>query len=783
MAKIKGQLESAQLENLTTDPANLPEGRAWVNTTGSRAKVVVGSSTQTVVTEAQTQTLTNKTLTNPTVTTGTFTAPAISDPTLTKDTFALGIPALSATADVLTNNSTQVVTNKDIDGGTASNTRRITLPKETTAALAALTRKQGTLAYDTTQGKVVYDDGTTLTAVGSGAGGSINFIDNGDAELTTAIFSGYTSGTVGARPAGTQTAGAANLTFTRSTTNPLYKSASWVISKSATNAQGQNGSIPFTVDPAFRGKAIQITIDDIVDSGTFVAGSSTTDSDVIVYIYDVTNSTFIEPSNFKFLSNSTTLAERFTANFQTSSNGSSYRLVFHVATTSAVVWALKVDNISVSPLTYVYGTPITDEVTYTPTLSGFGNVTNNTMQGRRNGQFYECSGAFTAGTTGAPAAYVTLPNGLSIDFSKYTRKRIVGKWGAGTTTSTFVKQMMVDPTQPNIVYFTAHSAANADLTSQSGSSILNNSADAAYEFKVPIVGWSSSVQMSDTTDTRVIAANIYRSSAQSFTNGATIKVNLDSVGTDKSGMFDVANNRVLIRVAGTYEVFGQVTFATNSTNDRIGAIYKNGVDVVNASMKASSSIQTTIPVKTTLDLISGDYIELHALQNSGSTINVNGASNLTFLTVTRISGPSAIAATERVYASYYCSTNVSSSTTQPINFDTKDSAISDSHGAVSTGASWKFTAPTSGVYDIYGFLANTAGVTIVLQIYKNGSVDKPIAYISGGAAFPVAFSNSIMLNAGDYIDLRNTSGTQTIGGGSRTSAGTTSNITIKKVGL
>lgn len=56
----------------------------------------------------------------------------------------------------------QQLTNKDIDGGTASNTHRITLPKESSANLASLTRKEGTVAYDTTKDTLVADDGVAL---------------------------------------------------------------------------------------------------------------------------------------------------------------------------------------------------------------------------------------------------------------------------------------------------------------------------------------------------------------------------------------------------------------------------------------------------------------------------------------------------------------------------------------------------------------------------------------------------------------------------------------------
>lgn len=61
--------------------------------------------------------------------------------------------------------ATQQITNKDIDGGTASNSLRITLPKNTTANLNALTRKEATLVYDTSTGQVKFDNGATLSAL------------------------------------------------------------------------------------------------------------------------------------------------------------------------------------------------------------------------------------------------------------------------------------------------------------------------------------------------------------------------------------------------------------------------------------------------------------------------------------------------------------------------------------------------------------------------------------------------------------------------------------------
>ena len=62
----------------------------------------------------------------------------------------------------------EVLTNKDIDGGTASNTSRISIPKNTTSNLAGLTRKEATLVYDSTSKKLNVDDGSSLKVVGGG---------------------------------------------------------------------------------------------------------------------------------------------------------------------------------------------------------------------------------------------------------------------------------------------------------------------------------------------------------------------------------------------------------------------------------------------------------------------------------------------------------------------------------------------------------------------------------------------------------------------------------------
>ncbi len=77
----------------------------------------------------------------------------------------------------------------DFDGGTASNTQRITVPKNTKANLDALTRKEGTIVYATDQAKAYVDTGAALIAVGSGGGGSsLNWIEDALAPVASSEY-------------------------------------------------------------------------------------------------------------------------------------------------------------------------------------------------------------------------------------------------------------------------------------------------------------------------------------------------------------------------------------------------------------------------------------------------------------------------------------------------------------------------------------------------------------------------------------------------------------------
>ena len=164
---------------------------------------------------------------------------------------------------------------------------------------------------------------------------------------------------------------------------------------------------------------------------------------------------------------------------------------------------------------------------------------------------------------------------------------------------------------------------------------------------------------------------------------------------------------------------------------------------------AATAFNNLNPMTTTGDMIyeasAGTATRL-GIGTSGQVLTVSGGVP-TWTTPTSVNG---------VVASYGITTGASTASGVQINYDTK---IVDTNNAVTTGAgAWKFTAPVAGFYQI-DTLTYIGGAGGDFSVYKNGVVQQCIndavsaAVTSGGTG--------IQLAAGDYIDIRPTSGTVT----------------------
>jgi hypothetical protein len=690
-----------------------------------------------ITTDSNTQTLTNKTLT----------APVINSPTgIVKAD--VGLSNVDNTSDATKNAAVATLTNKTL---TSPVINTPTLDVMTLDGQASAPTNPGAGNYklyisDTTQKLTLLNSSGVETSVGSGGTG-VNFITNGDAEAGTTGWSTY-SDAAGTSPVD-GTGGAASVTITDSSASPLSGNKSFVLTKDAVNRQGEGFSYDFTVDSANKSRVLSVKFDYLVSSGTFTAGTSSTDSDITVWIYDVTNSTLIQPSSYKLLSNSSTLSDQFQAEFQTSSNSTSYRLIFHISTTNAVSYALNVDNIIVSPAQYVFGTPISDWASYTPTYTGFGAVTD-ALFWRRVGSNVEIRGKFTSGTSTTTEARVSLPSGLtSAGVSVIPSIQIAGM----ATYSAAVAQPPVVLIEPSVAYITfgEQAAGTGGLAKRNGDDLVAAAGLVTLSASVPISGWSSSVQMSDSTSTRLVSSYYYKSGGLV---GAGAIVPSYSSGSDTHNAFDMTTGIFTVPVAGDYDVSAGIS--CNLAGIIIGAAL-NG----NTQFQSATSTNGTVGFSGKLrNLKAGDQISIINMTASSITVTSNNFS--TYLSITRVSGPAQIASSETVAARYKTTGQaIPNATATIVNFSTSDF---DTHGATTTGASWKFTAPVSGIYRVsteiqYTSAIYNANTLFEAILFKNGSSFSSLGYTSketntANIAPTVTGSTLIQLNAGDYVDIR-----------------------------
>lgn len=84
--------------------------------------------------------------------------------------------------------TSQTITNKDIDGGTATDTSRITTPKASLSSLNSLTRKEGTILFASDAKRLFVDNGTSLSSIGGATGGASDAIFYENGQTVTANY-------------------------------------------------------------------------------------------------------------------------------------------------------------------------------------------------------------------------------------------------------------------------------------------------------------------------------------------------------------------------------------------------------------------------------------------------------------------------------------------------------------------------------------------------------------------------------------------------------------------
>lgn len=590
-----------------------------------------------------------------------------------------------------------------------------------------------------------------------------NYIENSGAARNTLGGATYADA-AGAAPVD-GTGGSPTVTWTRTTSSPLRGLASFLFTKDAANRQGEGEGIPFTIDAADQGKVLSIRADYAIASGTYSGGTPTTDSDLVAYIVDATNGTVIQPVGYKL--DGAVIGQNYSlrASFQAASNSTSYRLCFHVATTSASAYTVKFDGLTVNAQAIGVAPIVSDDVVYTPVFTGFGTATGITFTARRVGNRLRVTGKFVAGTTTGVEARIGLPAGLlTADSTIIPSIRIFGWFGQkSSTTDRFKGGAVLATAGVGYVNISTNGIFTNDVANPLVAALGNdtgNGGTISMDFEVPIAGWGSTMGLfGQYDDGRPVTMRVNANTGTLGTSFADITTWDDNL-SDTHGAFNTSTGVYTVPYPGKYRVHARVYGSTSGTSNWAGLQIIHNATAKGESYDAAGGASNAAPsTHELLDCAAGDTIKIQGIASASTAINTTTIRN-TF-TIERVGGASQPGALESVAAIYKISgstanASVANGATEIIDFDTR---VKDTHTAVTTGTGWRFTAPVPGNYQvdaIVGLVAMGAANPIRLMVYKNGALfsllgqdRNPTAasdtYASGGRLVP--------LNAGEYIDI------------------------------
>jgi hypothetical protein len=799
--------------------SSLVNGSGTINF-NSTGTITVPNATDTLVGKATTDTLTNKSIDAATNTLTNIANSAISA-TAAIAYSKLNLSNSIVNADVATGaaiaysklNLSGSVTNADLAGSIAASklvgSDIATVGTITTGTWSATTialNKGGTgqttataafdaLAPSTTKGDIIVRTSTSNTRQSIGSDGQVlvsdstqtnglkwttlqqgakNYItyNNFENNATTGWSLSHTtlSSLVPNQASGSWTSASGSLAFTTVSSGALAGTYSGQLAWTGTTSVAGDMLVSdaYTIDKEDQAKVMTFKFYYSVTAGATLLNFSGTSSNTYqIYIYDVANSAWIQPAGVYGMTQNSGVGY-VTGTFQTPSNMTSFRIaIVCVNASSSGSHTILFDDFTCGPQTAPYGPAVTDWVSFTPTGSWVSNTTY-TGQWRRIGDTMEIQ--YRLALSGAPTSTsltVNMPSGYSIDTTKLpdstNQIEILGfaslADAAGGNGTQLGRAVYNSATSFSLGYYddTSSAVAVAGAVTQAAPFTWASGDSVTIVVSVPVVGWSSNVQMSNDTDTRVVAARYQ------ITSGTTVS-SLAGGGADtlldfNNKVYDThaavttgASWKFIAPISGYYRV-SSVFYLIGLVDQKSTTIrlYKNGV--TNVTLGRAYTSGTSDPMasgSTIVQLNAGDYITIYGANGDTVSRNIDTTAASNDVSIERLSGPAVVAATEKIAAHYTLASNQTCSSGNQINFATK---LTDTHSAVTTGVNaWKFSAPVSGVYQwsFSGIMNTTSSGS--LRIYKNAAL---FAYVGNTTSGNAQGSGGLIeLNAGDYIDVR-----------------------------
>ena len=398
------------------------------------------------------------------------------------------------------------------------------------------------------------------------------------------------------------------------------------------NAGGQAGegvAYDFVVDVADRGRQLNLTFDFELKSGTFA------DGDLEVWVYDVTNAQIIWPQAVTVTGASSSVPGQFTTCFYTNPTSSNYRLILH--NVSAVAYTMLVDNVKVGPDNVMLGSPITTGERFNMVITGSttdpvrGTGVTEEATWQRVGGYAEIFFSYAqtgAGSAGSGTYFFKLPNGWLIDPSRFSvpNSQFAVPIGNGTIYDasgvTQVTTVYTIPSRLDSVTINLPSTS-WNLMGSANFPFSSASLNFGFRFRVPILGWGSTVQMSSLDSARPVLASVDILTTTTFNSSGVVIY--DHVRKDTHGMYDLLTGKFTIKVAGEYEIFGMGY--QNGAAPVYFRIAVNGIDrEYIGNIQVAANLTELSGVIT--DLKVGDYLEVKCSPSGAGSLGGSGIHNV-----------------------------------------------------------------------------------------------------------------------------------------------------------
>jgi hypothetical protein len=577
------------------------------------------------------------------------------------------------------------------------------------------------------------------------------------------------------------TAASGNLAISVVSSNQLAGSYSLsYASSAATTAGDMLISQAYTIDAEDQAKAMTGKFYFKAQTNPSNANwSGTSSNSFAIWIYDVTNAAWIQPAGTWGMTQSSGIGY-CTFTWQTPSNMTQFQVAIVNLNATSGAATVYFDDFVCGPQTAPLGVPMTDWVSYTPTTTAMGTVSNMFAFWRRVGDSIQVKASWKQGTaSGSSAPTFSLPAGMSIDTAKVSSANTtlgLGNIGGASSAAIYGTStglaVTVDTSAPTVVQIVYHQQGTAggtvwELTSNGA----NTNTWAEIFFEAPISGWSSNIQMSSDTDTRVVSCRYELTAGSTIPNAGTVvafgtKIFDTHGATVSAGVFTAP-------VAGYYRLtcnIVTVAYASGAVNRALWATVRKNSSAYAIIAKAVSQTTTSaahaLSGSVVVPLNAGDTLDV-ITTNDDTTTTSSSTQNETYLSIERLSGPAVVAATELVAAKYNsCATSFTGGAATVAVWTVKEF---DTHNAYSAGT---FTCPVSGIYEVSAFLlaSATSGVSagdnIRLGLKKNGSsfstMGNLITQVSTPSLPHCSFGSTMaQCNAGDTLQVELSNGDST----------------------